>query len=207
VSVMLIPITFGYISVREPLLNLLVAWGKVSLDAVKKAEIFLSFYAVGILGIGLKEILDRALYSIKNTRISAINGFLIMFVNILLSLVLMPYIGAYGIPLAYSLASLAGVSNLLFQLKRKIGSYAKGLLKEIIISILISFVMWLLVSLILKGLNTAICGDSFIIRIIKLGTPAFIGAVFYLVLAYILKISFIRDFADKIFIKNKKEDA
>lgn len=207
VSVILIPITFGYISVREPLLNLLVAWGKVSLDAVKKAEIFLSFYAVGILGIGLKEILDRALYSIKNTSISALNGFLIMFVNIILSLVLMPYIGAYGIPLAYSLASLAGVSNLLFQLKRKIGSYGVGLLKQIIKSLFISILMWLLVFFILKGLNLIFTGDSFIIRIIKLGTPAFIGAVFYLILAYILKISLIRDFADKILKRNKKEDA
>ena len=78
---------------------------------------------------------------------------------------------------------------------------------EIFKSILISFVMWLLVSLILNGLNLVLEGDGFIIRIIKLGTPAFIGAVFYLILAYVLKISLIRDFADKILKRNKKEDA
>ncbi|MBQ6894559.1 MAG: murein biosynthesis integral membrane protein MurJ, partial [Clostridia bacterium] len=201
VSVILIPLTFGYISVREPLLNLLVAWGKVSPDAVKKAEIFLSFYAIGILGIGLKEILDRALYSVKNTKISAVNGFLIMFVNIALSLLFMPHIGAFGIPLSYSLASLLGVSNLLFQLKRKVGSYAKGLLKEILKSILLSALMWILVYFLLKALNIVFPSEGFIARIIKLGAPAFIGALFYLISAYFLKNSFVRDFADKIFKK------
>ena len=205
VSVMLIPITFGYISVRESLLNLLVAWGKVSPESVKKAEIFLSFYAIGILGIGLKEILDRALYSIKNTRISAINGFVIMFVNIALSILFMFYIGAYGIPLAYSIASLAGVANLLWQLKRKIGSFAKGLLSEILKSLLIALVMWLMVFLIQNVLNLYLNGNNIFIRILKLGIPAGFGAVIYVVLGYFVNLSFIRDLADKL-LKRKKEE-
>ncbi|MBO7289469.1 MAG: murein biosynthesis integral membrane protein MurJ [Clostridia bacterium] len=205
VSVMLIPITFGYISVREPLLNLLVAWGKVSTQSVKKAEIFLSFYAIGILGIGLKEILDRALYSIKNTRISAVNGFVIMFVNIALSIILMSYIGAYGIPLAYSIASLTGVINLLWQLKRKIGSFANGLLSEILKSLLIALVMWLLVFLIQNVLGLYLVGNNLLIRILKLGIPAGLGAVIYIVIGYFAKLSFIRDFLDKL-LKRKKED-
>ncbi|MBO5742845.1 MAG: murein biosynthesis integral membrane protein MurJ [Clostridia bacterium] len=205
VSIMLIPITFGYISVREPLLNLLVAWGKVSTQSVKKAEIFLSFYAIGILGIGLKEILDRALYSIKNTRISAVNGFVIMFVNIALSIILMSYIGAYGIPLAYSIASLTGVANLLWQLKRKIGSFANGLLSEILKSLLIALVMWLLVFLIQNVLGLYLTGNNLLIRILKLGIPAGLGAVIYIVIGYFAKLSFIRDFLDKL-LKRKKEE-
>ena len=205
VSIMLIPITFGYISVREPLLNLLVAWGKVSTQSVKKAEIFLSFYAIGILGIGLKEILDRALYSIKNTRISAVNGFVIMFVNIALSIILMSYIGAYGIPLAYSIASLTGVINLLWQLKRKIGSFANGLLSEILKSLLIAMVMWLMVFLIQNVLGLYLVGNNLLIRILKLGIPAGLGAVIYIVIGYFVKLSFIRDFLDKL-LKRKKEE-
>ena len=205
VSIMLIPITFGYISVREPLLNLLVAWGKVSTQSVKKAEIFLSFYAIGILGIGLKEILDRALYSIKNTRISAVNGFVIMFVNIALSIILMSYIGAYGIPLAYSIASLTGVANLLWQLKRKIGSFANGLLSEILKSLLIAMVMWLMVFLIQNVLGLYLVGNNLLIRILKLGIPAGLGAVIYIVIGYFAKLSFIRDFLDKL-LKRKKEE-
>ena len=202
VSVVLVPLTFGYISVREPLLNFLVAWGKVSSSSIEKAETFLCLYSIGILGIGLKEILDRALYSIKNTKISAINGFLIMFVNVALGISLMPLIGAYGIPLAYSASSLIGVANLLWQLKRKIGPYASGLLTEVIKSLVASVVMWFFVYLASSGLNFLLTADTFIIRIIKLGTPAILGASVYAVLGFITKIALIRDLADKFLKRN-----
>jgi len=205
VTVFLVPITFGFISVREPLLNLLVAWGKVSSHSVAKAEIFLSLYAVGILGIGLKEILDRALYSIKNTRISAINGFIIMFANISLSLIFMKMIGAYGIPLAYSLSSLLGICNLLFWLKRKTGSYAKGLFTEFIKSTLSSLVMWAVVYFLQNTLNQVHLHDTFIIRCIKLIIPAFTGLITYILMASILKISFFTQILHKIFKPNSQE--
>jgi len=201
VTVLLVPISFGFISVREPLLNLLVAWGRVSSESVEKAEIFLSLYAIGILGIGLKEILDRALYSIKNTRISAINGFVIMFVNVVLSLVLMNHIGAYGIPLAYSVSSLVGVANLMWQLKKQTGSYAPGLFTELLKSVLASLVMWLIVYFITNMLNGIILSDAFISRIIKLCIPALSGVVVYVVSAFVLRISSVREFAGKFLHK------
>lgn len=206
VTVILIPITFGFISVREPLLNLLVAWGKVSGESVDKAEIFLSLYAVGILGIGLKEILDRALYAIKNTSVSAVNGFVIMFANVSFSIVLMQFIGAYGIPLAYSLSSLLGIVNLLWQLKRKIGSYAPGLLTELAKSIIAAFVMWFVVKFTMQGLNILFVADTFLMRIVKLAVPVGVGVVVYVVLAYILKINFIREISGKLLKRISKEE-
>ncbi len=201
VTVMLIPISIGFISVREPLLNLLVAWGKVTADSVSKAEYFLSLYAIGILGIGLKEILDRALYSIKNTKISAVNGFIIMFINIALSLVLMRYIGAYGIPLSYSVASLAGVANLLYQLRRKTGSYAKGLFTDFVKSIVSALVMWVCVYFAIRGLDSAFISDSLVWRAARLGVPAGAGVIVYAIAGYVLKISMIHDTIDKFLRK------
>lgn len=204
VTVMLIPISIGFISVREPLLNLLVAWGKVTPQSVEKAEYFLSLYAIGILGIGLKEILDRALYSIKNTRISAVNGFIIMFINIALSLLFMRYIGAYGIPLAYSLASLTGVANLLYQLKRKTGSYAEGLFKDFIKSIVSALVMWGCVYLIILAFDCVFDSESLIVRCARLAVPTGVGVLVYAVMGYALKITMIHETADKVFNKFKR---
>lgn len=204
VSSLLIPITFGYISVREPLLNLLVAWGKVSAESVSKAEIFLSLYSIGIIGIGLKEILDRALYSIKNTKISAINGFLIMIVNVVISLCLMQVIGAYGIPLAYSLASIAGLCNLLWQLRRKVGSFAPGMGTEIIKSIVCALIMALAVWAINAVLSSLVLSDSLIIRLLKVGIPAGAGALVYAVCGYVMKIEGVRSAGDKLKSKIKK---
>lgn len=201
VSALLIPITAGFISVREPLLKFLVAWGKVSSGAVSKAEIFLCLYAIGIIGIGLKEILDRALYSVKNTKTSAVNGFLIMLVNIVLSISLMPLLGAYGIPLAYSLASIAGLCNLLWQLKRKVGSFAIGMGTQIIKSVICSALMMAAVYGVSLLLDTLLLTDSFAIRIIKLGVPAIAGVIAYAVFGYAAGIDAVRAYAGKLISK------
>ena len=71
-------------------------------------------YSIGILGVGLKEILDRAFYAAKNTALPAVNGFIIMAVNVTLSLILTKFIGPYGIPLALSLIHIYFVNILDF---------------------------------------------------------------------------------------------
>lgn len=204
VSVLLIPLTAGYISVRRPLLNLLVAWGKVSLSAVNKAEIFLSLYAIGVIGIGLKEILDRAFYSLKDTRTSAINGFFIMAVNIVLTICLMKFMGPYGIPLAYSLAAIIGIINLIYRLKRKIGSFAPHFAREILKAVVCSIFMMIAVSFLIKMLDSFIVSASLISRVIKVGVPSFLGALIYGILGYLLNIEVIRIYANKFISKLKR---
>lgn len=201
VSVILIPISLGFISVREPLLNLLVAWGKVGVESLKRAEIFLSLYAIGLIGIGLKEILDRAFYSVKDTKTSAINGFIIMAINIILSIILMQFMGAYGIPLAYSLASISGIINLSWRLRKKIGPYAKGVLKEILKSVIAGLIMFIGVYFINMLLANVFVSGSLIARLIKLFAAVFAGAGIYACVGLLLKIEVIREYTSKIFCR------
>ena len=207
VSAILIPVTVGFISVRTPLLNLLVSWGKVSDEAVSKAEVFLCLYSIGIIGIGLKEILDRAFYSIKNTKVSAVNGFVIMAANIILSLVFMRFVGAYGIPLAYSLASLTGLINLLWQLRRRIGSFASGMGRDMAKSIICAGIMFAAVWATGALLDSIMVVDTFAIRIIRLAVPCGVGVAVYAVCGYACRIELVRGFADKLIskIKSKQE--
>ncbi|MBR5535020.1 MAG: murein biosynthesis integral membrane protein MurJ [Clostridia bacterium] len=200
VCALLIPMTFGFIGVRESLLNLISAWGKITSDDISRAAMLLCGYSIGITGIGLKEILDRALYALGNTKISAVNGVVIMGVNISLSLVLMHYIGAYGIPVAYSVASLCGMGVLLYAIKKKTGSYAKNLGKTALKCIMASFVMLLCV----EGLNMLIPdAPNVIMRAIRLFVPVGAGLLVYYIMAIILKIKPVTEFTGKILKRGK----
>lgn len=203
VCALLIPMTFGFIGVRESLLNLIAAWGKITQADILRAAGLLVMYSIGILGIGLKEVLDRALYALGNTKISAVNGVIIMVTNIALSLVFMHFIGAYGIPLAYSIASLVGMCVLLFFIKKKVGSFAKGLGVVLIKCIIASIVMLLAV----EGLNMVVpmwvnsflpWEASLVERCINLFLPATAGLVVYVIMAVILRIKPVTDFINKI---------
>lgn len=201
ISVLLIPMTFGFIGVRKGLLTLLAGWGQITEGDIDKAAILLAAYSIGILGIGLKEILDRGLYSLGNTKISAITGLVIMLVNISASLILMKIVGAYGIPLAYSFASLVGMCILLFTIKKKVGPYAKGLASTILKSVIASLIMLFVVEL----LNRYLPGSADITsRVIKLIIPVVVGVGVYVVMAFVLKITPVTQVISKFLKRGNK---
>ena len=201
-SALLIPMTFGFIGVRKSLLTLLAGWGQITASDIDKAAMLLGVYAIGILGVGYKEILDRALYSLGNTVISAVNGLVIMVANISISLVLMQVIGAYGIPLAYSCASLIGMFVLLVVVKKKIGVFAKGLGGLIVKSVIASLAMLLVVEILNALLPDA---GTVVNRIISLFVPVGAGALVYVIMAVVLKITPVTELLFKFLKRGEKE--
>ncbi|MBQ7037268.1 MAG: murein biosynthesis integral membrane protein MurJ [Clostridia bacterium] len=183
VIILLVPVTFGFLAVRTQMLELITKWGKVTSGEVESAAGLLAMYSIGILGLGLKEILDRAFYAVKETKLPAINGFIIMAINVSLSLVLIRFMGAYGLPLAYSVASLVGTVVLLFCLKKKIGSFGEGILTTFIKSVIAAVIMFILVTLINGALSASLSGDALSLRIVRLIVPCISGVIIYGILA------------------------
>jgi putative peptidoglycan lipid II flippase len=190
------------------MLELITKWGKIDSSDIEKGARLIAIYSIGIVGIGLKEILDRAFYALKKTLVSAINGFIIMLINISLSLLLMKYFGAYGIPFAYSVASLSGSVILLIVLGKKVGGFLDSTLSVVIKSFLSSLVMSLMV-LSLSRVLSMYLDESVIDRIIKLFVPTFAGVITYGVLLYILKVEQVKGIVSVLitkFSRKKKEN-
>lgn len=197
-TMLLIPVTFGFITVRGPLLELIANYGKITDADIDRAALLVVMYAIGILGVGLKEILDRAFYAAKNTFLPAVNGFIIMAVNIALSLLLTRFIGPYGIPLAYSAASLAGLCVLLVLLKKRIGPYAPGLGTTLAKCLAAALVMAVVVTAINAGLDAALVSRSIAVRLVKLAVPAGAGVLVYGIMVLALRVEAARPVANKI---------
>ena len=207
VILLLVPITFGLLCVRGELLDLITKWGKIESGDVFNASMMIAMYSIGIIGIGLKEILDRAFYALKETRVSAVNGFIIMVINIALSLILIKPMKAFGIPLAYSVASLCGSLILLVLLRRRIGNYLQHTLSVFARSL----VSALLMSASVMGVSHLIKGyfdQSLVDRLVKLFLPVCVGVVVYGVMLVVLKVEPVKSIAKKLFSKifgKKKE--
>ncbi len=193
----LVPATFGFILVRYSVFDLLARWGKFTSNDAFVAGNILGLYSFGIIALGFKEILDRAFYAQKNTKISAITGFVIMGTNIALSLLLIKNLDIYALPIAYSISSTIGICLLLFVMRIKIGKFAGGVLKtggKALISALVMSVIIYFENIFIKGY----LGDSLIDRIIILFVPSVTGAVVYFVMAYILKMEQVYNVINKI---------
>lgn len=189
IAYFLFPATAGFIAVRHQLVNFLVGWGKITGDDVKLVSAMLAIYSIGIVGVGVKEIVDRAFYSLKDTKKPAINGVIVVVINIAASLIFMQFMGPLGIPLAYSISALSGTVILLYMLQKKVGSFGLSKLikmsaKVAFSSLLMFFAVWAINSI----LANFQFGGSFIDRLVKLFIPALAGALLYFASTILMKV-------------------
>ena len=200
---LLIPATAGFIALRLDIINLLAKWGDFSLESAIISSNMLGLYAFGIVGIGIKEILDKAFYSQQDTKIPAIFGFIIMISNIILSTFFLKVIklGTYSMPLAYSIASFIGALGLCIIINRRIRFIDKNLFILIFKSLFATFIMLIFVyfvMLIISDIN--ILNSKILTRIFKTFVPSIVGVIIYFIMAIILKINLVYT----IFVKDKK---
>ena len=197
VWMLLLPITAGFIAVRTELLSLIIGWGQNDEQSIKKASVVMLLYSLSVVSVGSKEILDRAFYALKNTFLPAVNGFIIMAANIVISLVLMPYMKAYAIPLAYSVSSITGLVILLVLLKKKIGKFANGAGKVFAKCALSSLIMYFAVIAVKIPLNRIFTQDGVISRVLTLAILSLTGVVVYGILVVLFKVPVITEILQK----------
>lgn len=197
----LMPATFGFILVRNQLLNFIVGW-KFSPEDVKLAGMLVALYAVGIVGMGIKEVIDRAFYSLKDTKRPAVIGVIVMVVNIGTSLLLLQIMDAYGIPLGNSISTLTGALVLAILLRRKIGAFGGKKLFGVVLKIAVACII--MTAIVLPStilLESFTSGIAMVDRAIQLAVPAGVGALVYFASTYFLKVEEAVEVFDKAKIK------
>lgn len=187
---LLLPISFGFAILSPQIVDMVYGYGEFgSADVAMGAGIF-AFYGVSVLGIGLKEIVDRAFYADGNTKTSAYNGVVIMAANILLSLLFVKIGGFYGIALAYSLAALAGGLNILFQFKKH---HAEFSLKPILTRIAQSLLACAVMGLLLLILQQIPLPSGKLFTLVRLGGSVILAVAVYAAMLLVLRVP---EFAD-----------
>lgn len=87
------PATVMFILLGEPIVSLFER-GEWTAESTQATAWALTFYAIGIAGFTLLEVLSRAFYALEDSRTPVAIGILAMFANIILNLVFIQWIGA-----------------------------------------------------------------------------------------------------------------
>lgn len=204
---LLTPIAFGLVVLGHPLLELISLHGKVVPENIVTEATFLTMYSLCIVFLGLKEIADRALYSLRITRVSAWIGVVIMAVNILFGYILsrMTPLGAAGIPLGYSIGVIVGTGWLLLRLKKEILFFGGGLMPTTVQSIIGSAVMSAAVIAVHRALSGMLTSGSIFDRAMLVFVPMVAGMIVYFALTWLMKAQPIRAFLDPILKRGNAE--
>ncbi len=124
------PATVAMIIFGEPVIGLLFERGEWSAESTAATAWALQFFALGIVGHSLLEVLSRAFYALSDTRTPVTIGVIAMVANIILSVIFIRIIGDSnslihgsfaGLALANSLTTLWEGAILWWLLRRRIG--------------------------------------------------------------------------------------
>ncbi len=121
-----IPASVGLVLLREPIVALLYQRGEFSAISTSLVAWPLLWYAAGLVGHSMVEVLSRAFYALHNTRTPVIVGAIAMALNIILSMVLSVWFTHLnwsphgGLALANSLATALESIALLVLLRRRL---------------------------------------------------------------------------------------
>ncbi len=201
----LIPITAGLVLMRTEFLTLISKWGAITDENIKVESAFLLAYCLSVPFLGVKEIADRAFYSMKTTRISAITGVMIMAINIVLGYILTKTpLRQFGIPLAYSTAAAVGTVFLVIKLIKRTGRPDKELYESLVKTLASTAVMAVAVFAVSRMLPR---GDSLASRAVALGVPAVCGIAVFFAVSLIIKNPSLGNLLDKLLHRKTEEDA
>lgn len=180
IIILIVPITVGAITLATPIVKVLFERGEFDSRATIMTATALSCYAVGMLGIGVYEILTKAFYSIKDTKTPLIVGtFIGVPINIVLNLILVKYLGHSGLALATSIATLTYTAIAFVVLGKKIGDFNQNqIIKTLLKTILCALIMGILTTITYNGMIHFL-GDGKLSIMISLVISVLVGIITY----------------------------
>lgn len=113
------PATVGLFLVSHPLTAVLYQHGLFDSNDTKLVQAVLIFYAIGLSGYFLQQLVTRAFYSMKDSKWPARTAVIAVVVNVVLNLTLIWPLGVAGLALATAICSYLQVLILVILLSRK----------------------------------------------------------------------------------------
>ena len=183
ISLLLIPASLGTALYAKPIVIMLFGRGAFDSQAIEMTSAAFLCYSFGTYAFGLRNILSKAFYSIKDTRTPMINATISVLLNIVLNIVLSRYIGIGGLALGTSISAIICVILLIFSLRKKIGALGlRKMLRSLIKIIFAAAVMGIITMITFNQLQ------EYLSMNISLVCSIGLGVLVYFVLVFIMKI-------------------
>lgn len=194
--VFLLPVTIGFMILSNDITMAFFGRGAFDQNASVLTSTALSFYAIGIVFVGVRELLARYYYAYGNTKIPMLNAAIGMVVNIALNLMLSRVIGIGGLALATSVAAIVTVILMWYQCG-KLSSDSKIILNWIEVG-------KILIAAIVMG-GVVQLGQKLILQsgILKLAILVLIGMSCYGTMILLLRVKIAKELLDKARKKNR----
>jgi putative peptidoglycan lipid II flippase len=180
-----IPATVGLFLIGRPLVSAIFEQGRFTFEDSPIVAHALFFYAIGLSGYFIQQIVTRAFYSLQDSQVPFRSALIAVFTNIILNLILIWFLGTAGLALGTALCSYLQCIILIRALRRRLGTSVlqdvrKTLWGTVAATAVMGFVTWLA----MQGMSGWPMTRVYQVGRLAVGVPVAAGV--YLVTAKIL---------------------
>jgi putative peptidoglycan lipid II flippase len=206
-----VPSAMGLAIISKPTIQLLFNWGSLTEAGVMLAAAMLTFYSISVVTQSINTIMNRAYYSTKNSFLPMVAGSFGIVVNYLLAWAITKGtgLGAEGVALAYSIATVSITIALLLWFNRRIKGFkfinSPGFIIKTVVSVVVMGVSVFLSDRFLMPLlfgNTIMDIGKFS-QVLWVLIDVAAGVAMYGIVSYFLKIDEMRQITHGILNKMK----
>lgn len=193
-----IPATIGLIVLATPAVKFAYQRGEFGEVATMMTSSALVFYALGLVGTGVKSMLTRVYYALQDTKTPMMNSAYALGLNFIMNLILVQFMGHRGLALATALSATITAIILLYQLRKKIGNLGLRAMTQSSVKTLISSLIMGVVIYFVYNYSVTAFNPSRFMELIIVGVTVLIGVLVYVVSLYLFKVDELRFVTDYI---------
>lgn len=141
------PLMAGFIILARPITSIIYHYGRVTPEDIEAISVLLKFYSVGMLGLGLNEVLSKAFFSLHDSKTPMRNSIISMVVNIVLAFILYNFMSTNGLALAAAGGSIVNAALNWFCMSKKYTDLIRkpdifGMLKAVISAVIMGIAVY-----------------------------------------------------------------
>lgn len=183
-----IPASLGLVLCNQAVYSLFFMRGNFSSFDVSQAALALSWYAPGLLFVGISRVVVPSFYAMKDTRTPVLVSFWTLLVNVVAGLLLMQYMGHAGLALALTIASVFNAVVLTLLLSRRLGDLNLSALLRTTLRMIPGLCFMAIVVVMILGQVNWLLPGSFGMRFVLLGSAVLCGSLVYVASLWIFGV-------------------
>ena len=190
-----LPLMLGAVFLASPIISLLFERGAFTAENTAITAAVLQIYALGIMGNGIFEILNRAFYAVKNAKLPVILYSFCMAINIILIIVLIGPFGYRGLAAATSIAATLTMLFLGIAFRKQFGAFGFSSIAVMFLKCVAAGAVMILGIKATQPLFDRIVQTGIVHKLLAVAGPAAVGILGYGLILYVLKVPEIKNAA------------
>jgi putative peptidoglycan lipid II flippase len=185
-----VPATLGLIALATPIVQLLFERGHFMATDTAATAAALQCYALGLVGYSAVRIVSPTFYAIRQSRVPVMVSGAAVAINIVLSILLVRYLGFRGLALGTSIAAMANAAALVWLLRRRLDGLGGRRLLIVFAKIVIAATVMAVVSVAIQHeMNRVASGMGLFAQASRLAASIGAGLIALAAMATLLRVS------------------